>query len=71
MEKRIIFIRKKPKVVWFETITEYLDRGGVIKVYPTGEMTPGITFHQWGKLKNHATKNGKANSQKNCWSPDK
>ena len=76
MIETIIYIKKKPKLFLTKTISEsnaikqYFANGGTITYLPIGQMTEGITFYQHGKLRNHATKNGKANSQRNCWRPN-
>ena len=61
--------KKKLKWFWVETQDEYFARGGTITYCPIGEISQDITG--WTNRSRHATKNGKDNSQKNCWNPHK
>ena len=63
------FLYKK-KLKWFlvETPEEFFARGGTVTICPIGAISQDITG--WTNRSRHATKNGKDNSQKNCWNPN-
>ena len=62
-------IEDSRRVTVVETLEEALKRGVKKTICPTEPPVPGTTFGI--SSSRHLKKNGKDNSQKHCWNPNK